>query len=74
MNGITRTREEAMNTIEIDCPWCAAEATVEAAATRTGAATFVCTDVPGPRRPGPGPRPARGRARRLTDQRGARLA
>ena len=44
MNRITRTREEAMNTIEIDCPWCAAEATVESAATRTGAATFVCTE------------------------------
>ena len=38
MNRITRTREDAMNTIEIDCPWCAAEATVESAA------TFVCTE------------------------------
>jgi len=44
MNGITRTHEDAMNTLEIDCPWCAAEATVEGAATQTGAATFVCTE------------------------------
>ena len=44
MNRITRTREEAMKTIEIDCPWCAAEATIETAATPTGAATFVCTE------------------------------
>jgi len=43
MNGITRTHEDAMNTFEIDCPWCAAEATVESAV-RTGAATFVCTE------------------------------
>ena len=42
MNGITRTLEEAMNVIEIDCPWCAAEATIEAGPTGTGAATFVC--------------------------------
>lgn len=33
-----------MNTLEIDCPWCAAEATIETAATRTGVATFVCAD------------------------------
>jgi predicted RNA-binding Zn-ribbon protein involved in translation (DUF1610 family) len=44
MNGTTRTHEEAMNAIEIDCPWCAAAATIETAATRTGAATFVCPD------------------------------
>lgn len=41
MNGITRTREEAMNAMDTDCPWCAAEATVE---TQGGVATFVCTD------------------------------
>ena len=41
MNG--PTLEEAMNVFEIDCPWCAAEATIEAGPTGTGAATFVCT-------------------------------
>jgi hypothetical protein len=44
MNGITRTQEEAMNVIEIDCPWCAAAATIEAGPTGTGAASFVCVD------------------------------
>jgi hypothetical protein len=44
MNGITRTHEEAMNTFEIHCPWCAGEATVEAPATQAGVATFVCTE------------------------------
>jgi hypothetical protein len=43
MNGITRTLEEAMNVMEIDCPWCAGEATVEAGPTGPGAATFVCS-------------------------------
>ena len=44
MNGITRTLEEAMNVMDIDCPWCAAEATIEAGPTATGAgaATFIC--------------------------------
>ena len=42
MNGITRTLEEAMNVFDIDCPWCAGEATIEAGPTGTGAATFVC--------------------------------
>jgi hypothetical protein len=42
MNGITRTLEEAMNVIEIDCPWCAAEATIEAGPAGTAAARFVC--------------------------------
>ncbi len=31
-----------MNVIEIDCPWCAAEATIEAGPAGTGAATFTC--------------------------------
>ena len=44
MNGITRTLEEAMNVIEIDCPWCAAEATIEAGPTASGAATFICRE------------------------------
>ena len=33
-----------MNAMEIDCPWCAAEATIETRAAPTGAATFVCAD------------------------------
>jgi hypothetical protein len=42
MNGHTRTLEEAMNVMDIDCPWCAAAATIGAGPTGTGAATFVC--------------------------------
>jgi hypothetical protein len=42
MNGNTRTLEEAMNLMDIACPWCAAEATIEAGPTGTGVATFVC--------------------------------
>jgi transposase-like protein len=44
MNGPTRTLEEAMNVLHVDCPWCAAEATIENPATRPGDATFVCPD------------------------------
>jgi hypothetical protein len=40
MNG--PTLEEAMNVFEIDCPWCAAEATIEAGPIGTAAAMFVC--------------------------------
>jgi hypothetical protein len=43
MNGITRTLEGAMNVIEIDCPWCAAEATIEPGRAGT-TATFVCAN------------------------------
>lgn len=33
-----------MNAMEIDCPWCAGEGTVETGATQAQVATFVCPD------------------------------
>ncbi len=42
MKSITRSHEETTAVIDIDCPWCTAEATIETGATGAGVATFVC--------------------------------
>lgn len=44
MNCITRTHEGTTTVMNIDCPWCAAEATIQTGATGPAIATFVCTD------------------------------